>query len=160
MDVNKDFEDLLHLLNSAHIRYLVVGAYAVIFHAEPRYTKDIDIWVDPKFKNAKKVYDALKRFGAPVGGLTVADLMNPRMVYQIGVEPNRIDILMGIGRGPFHEAWKRKRTSRYGKERMHLLGMKDLVRAKEEAGRPKDKIDLETLAQVRGRRKRKKGTAN
>ncbi len=156
MELNKDFEDLLHLLNSGHVRYLVVGAYAVIFHTEPRYTKDLDIWIDPTRKNAQKVYQALKSFGAPLQALTLEDLMNPKMVYQVGVEPNRIDVLMGIGKIPFQKAWKQKKVDHYGQEKMYILGLEDTIQAKKIAGRPQDQLDLEGLLLAKKMNKKKK----
>lgn len=155
MAVNRDFEDLLRALNSVRARYLVAGAYAVIFYTEPRYTKDIDIWVDPTPENARKVYEALKRFGAPVKNLTLRDLTNSRMVYQIGIEPNRIDVLMGIGGVSFEAAWKKKRVSRYGGQRIHLLDRIDLIRSKKEANRLQDKLDLQLLSKASRRKTRR-----
>ena len=152
MPVNSDFKDLLHLLNVAKIKYLVVGAYAVIHHAEPRYTKDIDILIATDPENAKKTYDVLKEFGVPVEQITPEDLTNPEMVYQIGIEPNRIDILMGIKGIDFKEAWQNKVETTYGEEKVYILGLEDLMKAKENAGRPHDKMDLENL-----RAKNKKG---
>ena len=155
MALNRDFEDLFRCLNSAHAKYLVVGAYAVIFYTEPRYTKDIDIWIQPALENAQRVYHALKRFGAPVRALTVQDLANPNLVYQMGIAPNRIDILMGIGGLSFDEGWKNRRASRYGKERVYFLSREDLIRAKRAAGRLQDKIDIRWLSADARRRKRK-----
>ncbi len=149
MTINKDFKDLLHHLNVARARYLVVGAYAVIYYTEPRYTKDLDLWIEPTPLNAKKVYRALKNFGAPLQDVTERDLINPLMVYQIGIEPNRIDILMGIGKLGFAQAWKNRKLSHYGKEPISILGMDHLISAKREAGRTKDKLDLESLRTVR-----------
>ena len=148
MALNKDFEDLLHLFNAARVKYLVVGAYAVIYYTEPRYTKDLDIWIQPTPQNAEKVYDALRRFGAPVKDLTLNDLTNPTMVYQLGVAPNRIDILMGIGAISFDHAWKNRQVSSYGRERIHLLSQGDLIRAKKAANRPQDRVDLQILSQA------------
>ncbi len=145
MNLNEDFEELLHLLNSVHAKFLVVGAYAVIFYTEPRYTKDIDLWVEPTVENAEKIFNALKKFGAPIKNLTLDDLTNPSMVYQIGVEPNRIDILMGIGKMTFEHAWSNKRSTFYGNEKINMIGMDDLVAAKKFAGRAKDMVDLEAL---------------
>jgi hypothetical protein len=153
MAVNKDFEDLLHSLNAVHARYLIVGAYAVIFYTEPRYTKDIDIWIEPSAENALKVHQALKRFGAPVKNLRIQDLTNPKLVYQIGVAPNRIDILMGIRGLSFDRAWRNRRVSRYGKETAHLLSREDLLRAKKDANRPQDRLDLERLLESAGRKR-------
>ena len=96
MDVNPDFRDLFKVLNACRVRYIVVGAHAVVYYTEPRYTKDLDIWVDPSPENASRVFRALAEFGAPLKGITEQDLTNPDMIYQIGVEPNRIDFMMDI----------------------------------------------------------------
>ena len=117
MGSNPDFRDLFCELNAADARYLIVGAYAVIYHTEPRYTKDIDIWVEPTVGNAARVHAALSRFGAPVDTLSVDDLTDPHLIYQVGIEPNRIDILMAD----------------------------DLITAKRAAGRLQDQLDLKRL---------------
>ena len=72
MDGNRDFRDLLREFNEEGVKYLIVGAYAVISYTEPRYTKDLDIWVEPKPRNAQRVMDALRKFGAPLGGMTLS----------------------------------------------------------------------------------------
>lgn len=145
MPVNPDFKDLLRLLNSANIRYLVVGAYAVTHYTEPRYTKDIDIWIATDSANAKKVYNALKAFGAPMEEISPKDLENPELVYQIGIEPNRVDIMMGMGGLSFETAWNSRVTASYGEEAVHLIGLEDLIKTKEKADRPQDRIDLQSL---------------
>src|SRR5258708_39449313 len=96
MNPNSDFKELLSLLNAAQVRYLVVGGYAVIEHTEPRYTKDLDIWVSPDRGKAEGVYAALKDFGAPLANITVDDFTNPALVYHMGRPPVRIAILMGL----------------------------------------------------------------
>jgi hypothetical protein len=73
MFVNSDFIDLLNLFNDNHVRYLVVGGYAIILYAEPRFTKDLDIWISTDTNNAAAIYKALKTFGAPLTGLIEAD---------------------------------------------------------------------------------------
>lgn len=145
--VHQDYEELFQCLNAEKVKYLVVGAYAVIFHTEPRWTKDIDIWIEPSAQNAKRVWNALKKFGAPVvsAGLTLKDLTNPVMVYQIGMPPVRIDIMMGIAGISFPEAWKHKQTSPFGKETINIIGLKDLINAKRSAARKKDRDDLAKL---------------
>lgn len=149
MPVNNDFKDLLRFLNQEKAEYLIVGAYAVIFYTEPRYTKDIDIWVRPEQENARKVLDALKKFGAPVSELTVADLSNPAMMYQLGIEPNRIDILMDVEGLKFSGAWKNRVASRYDNEKIFLLSINDLIKSKKKAGRPQDNLDLVKLNRIR-----------
>ncbi len=145
MALNKDYEDLLHLFNTEGVRYLIVGAYAVIYYTEPRYTKDIDIWIESSDDNAERVYKALKKFGAPLKELTLVDLVNPDLVYQIGVEPNRVDILMGMENIHFTDAWKNKTKTTFGNEEMYIIGIDDLIKAKKQAGRTRDKVDLEVL---------------
>ena len=152
METNRDYRDLLRELNSARARFLVVGAYAVIFHAEPRFTRDIDLWVEPTPENADRVWVALTQFGAPLTDLTKADLCNPSMVYQIGVAPNRVDILMGVGGLDFGSAWENRVESTYGGEAIRFIGLDDLIRAKEIAGRPQDMLDLALLREARARR--------
>ena len=148
MHPNPDFEDLIHHLNAANVKYVVVGAYAVVIYAGPRYTKDIDFLVEPTSENAQKVYEALKAFGAPLLDLKIEDLCDPKMVYQIGMEPNRIDIIMSILEPSFEEIWKNKRVDQYGKEKIFLIDLNDLIQAKKMAGRPKDLEDVEKLLQV------------
>lgn len=155
MPLNQDFEELLSLFNAARIRYLVVGAYAVMYHAEPRYTKDIDLWIDPRPSNAKKVYRILSEFGAPLQNIAAEDFMNPKMIYQIGIEPNRIDILMGIGSPSFDQAWENREETTYGKAKMNVIGLSDLMKAKKEADRPHDRKDLEVLSQAQKRFRKK-----
>jgi len=145
MPNNKDYEDLLQHFNDAGVKYLVVGAYAVIYYTEPRYTKDIDIWVEPSRENAEKVYAALRAFGAPVADLTIEDLTNLDMVYQMGIEPNRIDVLMGVTGLQFDKAWETRVALQYGDTATHILDLDSLIEAKKAAGRKQDEIDLEVL---------------
>jgi hypothetical protein len=145
MAVNPDFRDLFSALNAAEARFLVVGAYAVIHHTDPRYTKDLDVWVEPEPGNAARVFEALATFGAPLAELTLADLCNPEMVFQIGIEPNRIDILMGLEGVSFFAAWEGSASSTYGGEPIRILGIQDLLVAKRAAGRPQDLLDVERL---------------
>lgn len=112
--MNQDYGDLFRIFNARRVRYLVVGAYAVIFHAEPRYTKDLDLWVEPTVENADRVWQALVEFGAPLEGVSLEDFSNPELIYQVGVEPNRIDIMMAVPGLEFTAAWSRRVTSSYG----------------------------------------------
>jgi hypothetical protein len=96
VDISTDYRDLFRALNRFKVKYLVVGAYAVIYYTEPRFTKDIDIWVDFNEDNVGKLYQALKVFGAPLKNISIKDFMNESMVYQMGVAPVRIDIMMGL----------------------------------------------------------------
>lgn len=145
MPINKDLKDLLRCLNDAGAEYLLVGAYAVIYYTEPRYTKDADLWINPNPENAKKVYEALSKFGAPIRNLTVNDLCNPEMVYQMGIEPNRIDVIMGLSGLRFTQAWKNKKKIKFDDLPLYIIDLNDLIRNKKACGRQKDFIDLEQL---------------
>ncbi len=145
MDVCRDYEELFKILNGYKIRYLIVGAQAVIFYSEPRYTKDMDVWIPPELNKVESVFAALKEFGAPLQGLSPKDFKDKKIIYQIGVPPIRIDIMMGVPGISPKIAWRRKRRSKYGKTRIYLLDISDLIKAKKKAGRPQDKIDLENL---------------
>jgi hypothetical protein len=145
MGASHDFRDLLQCLNGASVRYMVVGAHAVAYHTEPRYTKDLDVWVEPSEENAARLWKALAQFGAPLKGVTVADFTNPELVYQIGVEPVRIDVMMDVEGVSFETAWRNRIRSEYRNEQMYVLGRNDLIRAKRAAGRPQDELDVKRL---------------
>lgn len=145
MSDNTDFKDMFKALNSSRVRYLVVGAHAVMYYTEPRYTKDIDIWISPTPKNAARAWSALVEFGAPLENVTVEDLSNPQMVYQIGIAPNRIDIMMGLPGADFESAWKHRVKSSYGGIPIFVVGKADLIRAKKAASRPQDLLDIASL---------------
>ena len=144
--VNRDFSDLFAALNDAEVSYLLVGAHAVAFHAEPRYTKDLDIWVEPTSENAARVIEALRLFGAPLAGVAESDFSQPGVTLQIGVAPNRIDLATAIDGVAFAEAWPRRVESEYGTHRIWVIGRTDLATNKRAAGRPQDLLDLDLLA--------------
>lgn len=149
MDLNPDFSDLLSALSDAEARFLVVGAYATIVYTAPRYTKDLDLWVDATPENAERVYRALQRFGAPLADLTVDDLSVPGTVFQIGVEPNRIDIVTSVDAVLFADAWLRRTTATYGTVPISVIGFEDLLANKRAVGRPQDLLDVDQLEKAR-----------
>lgn len=145
MPVNPDFRDLFAALNAAEARYLLVGGYAVAFHAQPRFTKDLDVWTDPDPANAARVFEALRHFGAPLHELTASDLARPETIFQIGVPPNRIDIVTAIDGVGFPEAWPEHVETTYGDQIVPVIGRRQLVQNKRASGRPQDLLDLEIL---------------
>jgi hypothetical protein len=145
MATNSDFRDLFAALSAARAEFIVVGAHAVMVHTEPRYTKDLDIWIRSTPQNAAHVYKALQIFGAPLADLTIDDLATPGTVFQIGVAPNRIDILTEVTAVDFEGAWQRRLESTYGGVPISLLSIEDLLTNKRAVGRPQDLIDVEKL---------------
>src|ERR1700692_975091 len=103
-----DFKELLSAFNAHRVKYLIVGGYAVSFHAQPRATKDLDLFIKPDPVNAKAAYGALASFGAPLSAIAVDDLANPQKFIRFGNAPIAIDILPGIDGVTFEEAWERR----------------------------------------------------
>jgi hypothetical protein len=143
--LNRDFRDLFAALNAARARYLLVGGYAVAFHAQPRFTKDLDVWTEPSPPNARRVLDALRRFGAPLHDLTATDLERPGTVFQIGVPPNRIDVVTAIDGVEFPAAWAERTETTYGDQAVPVIGRRQLVQNKRASGRQQDLLDLKVL---------------
>ena len=137
---------MLLALSDARIDFLLVGAYAVAVHGHPRATGDLDLWVRPDAETAPKVYRVLADFGAPLHDLTVDDLATPGMVFQIGVEPSRIDILTAITGVAFDDAWENRLFIELDDIKLNVIGRDDLIVNKRACGRPKDIADAETLA--------------
>ncbi len=145
MDISSDYRDLFRILNKHKVKYLLVGAYAVVYYTEPRFTKDLDVCVKPDIKNAGKLCKALKKFGAPLKNISPKDFCKKGMVYQIGVAPIRIDIITGLTGVKFDTAWKNRIKSKYGDTAVNIIGIKELVKSKKKLGRLQDKIDLKKL---------------
>lgn len=141
---SQDYEEFIAVLNDHGVRYLIIGAHAVAFHARPRATKDLDILLDPTPTNARRTLAALRAFfGGADLGYRVEDLMDPRWIIQFGVAPIRIDVLSEIpGLRSFKEAWKHRVDARFASVTTHYLGLDDLIRAKEATGRAQDRADV------------------
>lgn len=157
MQLPLDYEELLNILNRHKVKYLIVGAYAVVYYTEPRYTKDLDIWIDAETGNAKRVHRALQEFGAPLKDIKEEDFTNTTLVYQIGVEPVRVDIIMGISGINFAAAWKGKHKVLFNGVRINIIGIEELIKSKAKTKRPLDRADIESLQKrlrMKGRKKR------
>ncbi|HEV8719431.1 MAG TPA: nucleotidyltransferase [Candidatus Binatia bacterium] len=146
-----DYEEFIAALNAHGVRYLVVGAHAVAFHARPRATKDLDILIEPTAANAGKVLAALKDFfGGADLGYTVDDLTAPDWIIQLGVAPVRIDLLAEIlGFSKFEDAWKNRVEAHFGSVPTHYIGLNDLIHAKQSAGRLQDRADVRVLRRMK-----------
>ena len=149
MFVNSDLTDLLSLFNARGVRFLVVGGYAVVQHAEPRFTNDLDLCIGADKPNAVAVFDALRDFGAPLAGLAATDFQEEGYFYRMGTPPSRVDILMGIPGISFNPAWQRRVEVDFDGLLVPFISREDLIEAKRASGRPQDLLDVESL--LRGR---------
>lgn len=143
-----EFKELLSIFNAHNVKYLIVGGYAVGFHAQPRATKDLDILVKPDPTNAKTLYEALGEFGAPLEGLTVADFAKPGEFFRIGREPVMVDLLPEIAGVEFDRAWEGRVEAVVDEQtgvRAFFISAKDLIASKLAAGRPQDLADAEAV---------------
>ncbi|MGD9782171.1 MAG: hypothetical protein AB7V14_08475 [Kiritimatiellia bacterium] len=139
-----DFEDLLALFHEHRVRYLIVGGLAFIFHAKPRYTKDMDLWVENTDENIARANLALAEYGSP----TLLDLHAPKQVVQIGIEPNRIDILVDMEPLSFADAWEKRLESPYGGSPACWIDIESLLRIKSAIDHPRHQEDARVLRQV------------
>jgi predicted nucleotidyltransferase len=147
MAENPHFRELLQLLNDFEVRYLIVGGYAVMKYTEPRYTKDLDIWVENSVENASRVFAALKKFGAPLesNNITPETFARSEITYQIGVAPIRIDILTQITGIEFSAAWKERVSGTIFGVPVPFISLDHLIANKQATGRSSD---LEQLKQI------------
>ncbi|MBK1828478.1 hypothetical protein [Haloferula rosea] len=149
--MNSDFKDLLRIFAEEGVEYLTVGAYAVIHYTQPRYTKDIDLWIKPSVENAERVARAFHRFGLPLVEVTQQDFEQEGLQYAIGMPPCQIDFLTSLPGAPsFDEAWCRRSSAEEDNIPIHFLGKSDLVSAKKTAARPQDLADLDELERAGG----------
>jgi predicted nucleotidyltransferase len=144
MAENPHYKELLQLLNEFEVEYLIVGGYAVMKYGEPRYTKDLDVWVHNSPQNSLRVVGALKKFGAPLehDGITAETFTEKQVVYQIGIAPVRIDVLTEITGVEFLDAWRKRVASTFFGVPVHFISLDDLLVNKQALGRSSDLKDL------------------
>lgn len=144
MEAIKDFEDILELFETHGVRYLIIGGLAFIYHAKPRYTKDMDLWVEFSPENLERANVALTAFGSP--GLL--NLKKDDEVLQLGFAPNRIDLFLRIAGVQFADAWKTRVQGSYGTARANWLDIDTLLRIKSGIDKPKHQEDARVLRAV------------
>jgi len=149
MLTSPDFRELLSLLEKHKVRYIVVGGYAVMKYTEPRFTKDLDLWISTDEENSKAVYAALKEFGAPLKGLAPPDFTQEGYFYQMGNPPFRLDVMMSIPGVTFETAWANREKVQLEGLVIPFISKADLIKAKEAGGRPQDLIDAKELRKAR-----------
>ncbi|HEY7338643.1 MAG TPA: DUF6036 family nucleotidyltransferase [Bryobacteraceae bacterium] len=145
---SSDFKELLSVFNEHRVKYLIVGGYALAVHAQPRATKDLDIFVQPEAQNAEAVYAALARFGAPMADLKPADLIDPGCFFRMGASPQMIEILPQISGVKFDDAWQRRIEALIDEQtglKAFVISAEDFITNKLAAARLQDLADVEAV---------------
>ena len=143
--LNQDFKEFIQLLNDNQVRYLVVGGYAVALHGYPRYTKDIDIWVELAQENASHIVSALEQFGFASLELNISDFLVEDQVIQLGYAPNRIDMITSLPGVTFAECYNKRLSVEIDGVKVDFIDLDNLRKNKKATGRLQDLADLENL---------------
>jgi len=145
MNLQKDLKEFIELLNSANVKYLIVGGYAVAFHGHPRFTGDIDVFIECSEANARKMNVVLQDFGFKELGLSEQDFLKDGTIIQLGLPPNRIDIITAIDGVNFQDAWETKIPATLSGVPVHFISKDLLLKNKRAVGRTKDIADVEEI---------------
>lgn len=143
--LNQDFREFIRSLDANDVRYLVIGGYAVAFHGHPRYTKDMDVWVEMTPENAPKIVRALEQFGFASLGLSAEDFLVPDQIIQLGYPPGRIDLLTTIAGVEFESCFASRVQTMIDETPVNFIDLKNLKKNKQATGRTQDLADLENL---------------
>ena len=143
--LNKDFREFVESLNSNKVKYLIVGGYAIAFHGHPRYTKDLDVWIEMSEENAVNVMRALRDFGFAQLDVSKEDFLNEAMVVQLGYPPNRIDLINSPDGVNFAECYTSKIEIEIEGVKIPVINLENLRKNKKASGRLQDLADLEKL---------------
>jgi len=149
MDTLQDFEDMLCLLHKHKVRYLIIGGLAFIYHAKPRYTKDMDLWIDASLENVNLANQALAEFGSP----TLIEHGDPEQIIQIGIAPDRIDLILSVPQLDFDVAWANRIEGRYGDAAANWINIDGLIQIKDNIDNPRHRDDAQNLKRVREMKK-------
>lgn len=147
MYLTQDYKDIITLFNKHNVKFLIAGAYAMSKVGYSRSTYDIDLWIKKTKENAMSIFNALDEFGVPFE-INPDDFLAPNSVLQIGIEPNRIDILTDIDGLTFQEAWQNKELVAFDEIEVYSLEINDIIKNKTASNRPKDKLDLVQLKEL------------
>jgi hypothetical protein len=143
--MNPDFKEFIQSLNDNQVRYLVVGGYAVAFHGYPRYTKDLDIWIELAHENAARVVKALDQFGFASLGLQEGDFLVEDQIIQLGFPPNRIDLITSLEGVTFDECFDKRLQVEIERVEVNFIDLENLRKNKRSTGSLQDLADLEKL---------------
>jgi hypothetical protein len=143
-----DYKDLLSAFHAHGVKYLIVGGYAVIFHAQPRFTKDIDVFIQADSVNARAVHAALAGFGAPLEGIRPEAFADRGAFFRFGRDPRGFDILPDLPGVEFDAAWERRVEGVIDHAsglKAYFISKEDLIAAKLASGRPQDLADVAAI---------------
>ena len=144
---------MVDVLRKHHVEFVIVGAYAVTFHGNPRLTEDIDFLVRPTPENTRKLREALEEFGSPVR--IDGDCLKLDEVIQIGVKPVRVDIIASVTGVATEDIWKRRVAGKFEGRAVKYISLDLLLKNKLATGRPKDVLDAQNLKRVREHARRR-----
>ena len=145
MSLQKDLREFIELLSALDVRFVIVGAFAVAYHGYFRYTSDIDLFIDSSVENARRVFQAVEQFGFGDLKLTVEDFAQEDQVIQLGVAPNRIDVMTFLSGVSFDEVWASREQAELDGVSVSFISREMLKRNKKACGRLQDLADLEYL---------------
>ncbi len=145
MKLDQDLREFIELLNAREVRYLIVGAYALAYHGHPRYTGDIDFFVEPSAENAERIAQVFNQFGFANIGVASEDFTVADQVVQLGIEPNRMDLMTSISGVTFDEAWNTREYGELDGMQVPFISRELLKRNKAAVGRKQDLADLDYL---------------
>jgi hypothetical protein len=154
--LNEDWNQFLAALVSTATRFLLIGGHAVAVHAEPRFTEDLDVFVEPTENNAARLRAALVEFGFGEIAPSIDELKQPDRVWMLGRKPRRIDILTGISGVTFAQAWRGSVEVTLDAGPVRVIGRKALLANKRASGRTKDLLDVELIEKHAKRTAKKK----
>lgn len=144
------FAEMLACLHEERVKFLIVGGYALAAYGIPRATGDIDIWIEPTHENALKVFRSLTKFGAHLKahGVSITDFEREDSIYQIGLPPQRIDIVTSITGVNFADAWDKRLHLTILGNSVEVISQKDFIENKKAVGRPKDLSDAAMVEEI------------
>ena len=145
MHLEKDLREFVELLNALNVRYIVVGAFAVAYHGYPRFTADIDLFIERSHENAERLVQVIEQFGFGDLNLCVNDFLQEDQVIQLGIAPSRIDLLTFLSGVDFQEAWATREHGEINGLKVPFISKEMLKRNKAASGRSQDLLDLEHL---------------
>ena len=144
--LSRDFREFIESLNANSVRYLVVGGYAVALHGYPRYTKDLDVWIEPTVQNAQNVLNALTAFGFGSLEISTGDFLEENTIIQLGYQPNRIDLMTTLSGLTFEACYPERVQIEIQDVLIDFINLENLKTNKKETGRPQDLADFENLS--------------